>query len=236
MQSPIYLVNEGTPTFSPRTALAIISGFCSAFQIRSALTNLPVMRHCARVLHCELEAAKPSGVTANQFNVPLSPGKLISVTKCRPVPESQRRTNPSKLPDAASLPFGLRAAAYVTDPTGNVRSIAPLVPSQSRTVRSPPAEATSLPSLLKQISCTALPWPRCKRVRSPFCGFHQYRPLSYPDVTTDLPSGCTATASTSCSMPLNVIMLLPVSGSMMRAVRSLLLDTSHLPSGLKATE
>src|SRR5262249_3588712 len=112
---------------------------------------------------------------------------------------------------------------------------APVEPFHSRTVPSPPAEASSLPSRLKHSSYTATPWPVWERTFSPVRAFHQVMPGSRPETTTDAPSGLTATARASWSRSEKVRRPLPVAVSPSFAERSLLADASHDPSGPKAT-
>ena len=47
------------------------------------------------------------------------------MSRSRPLPSSQTRIRPSKLPVARSLLFGLMATAYTTEPTLTARSSAP---------------------------------------------------------------------------------------------------------------
>ena len=73
------------------------------------------------------------------------------------------------------------------------------------------------------------------RTSSAVFASHQFTGVSTPPVATIAPSGRTATASTSWSVPLNVSRPLPVFASTSRLVRSLLAVAYQAPSGEKAT-
>src|SRR4029077_16699827 len=116
----------------------------------------PAIRQDAAPANPSLLAKYPSGVSASHSKRSPATGAANSVMSSLPAGTSQSRTRPSNDPDATSLLSGLIATAYTMEPTSTDFSAAPVFPFQRRTVLSAPAEAMSLPSLLKQISCTAM--------------------------------------------------------------------------------
>ena len=111
----------------------------------------------------------------------------------------------------------------------------PVPVSQSRTVSSDDADATSLPSGEKATALTRFEWPSSVLRQDPV-PVSQSRTVSSPDAdATSLPSGEKATALTQSEWPSSVLRQDPVPVSQSRTVLSSDADATSLPSGEKAT-
>src|SRR5262249_54512766 len=106
-----HLPKVAAGSVSPRTALTTHSGLPSSFHTTSAVTACPPIRHWADLLNPGLAAVYPSGVKASQSLSSPCGGSDSNVSNGRPVAWPPSRVSPSKPPDAASLPLGLRAHA-----------------------------------------------------------------------------------------------------------------------------
>src|ERR1700735_1415875 len=86
----------------------------------------------------------------------------------------------------------------------NVRFEAPVVASQSRTVVSYEADASTLPSGEKATALTELLWPSSVCFQAPVVAFQSRTVLSYEADARTLPSGEKATAKTELLWPSSV--------------------------------
>ena len=111
----------------------------------------------------------------------------------------------------------------------------PVPVSQSRTVSSHDADATSWPSGEKATALTDPEWPSSMLWQDPVPASQSRTVLSTDADATSWPSGEKATALTDPEWPSSVLRQDPVPASQSRTVLSFDADATNWPSGEKAT-
>ena len=126
-------------------------------------------------------------------------------------------------------------AKVETEQFSSVCKVAPVAASQSRTVSSLEADATSAPSGEKATALMEPVWPWSVCVAAPVAASQNRTVQSIEADATSVPSGEKVTALAEPVWPWSVCVAAPVPASQSRTVRSHEADAISVPSGEKAT-